>query len=152
EENEDITKRLLGTIYAEYNILANLRYRLNLSADLTMGESQYFSPLYDIDSNVNTERDLDQTRSESRALIIENTLTYMATFKEAHEIEVLAGFAQEERQYEIISAEANGFPSGNLRTINAATGETIVSGGATASALRSFFGRIQYNYDDRYLA
>ncbi|WP_234572981.1 SusC/RagA family TonB-linked outer membrane protein [Rhodohalobacter sp. 614A] len=152
EESEDITQRLLGTAYVKYNILPNMTYRLNLSTDLAIGESEYFSPLYDMDANVNTERDLDQTRSERRSLIVENTLAYNTTIKNVHEINALAGYTQEKRDYENVSSEANGFPSGNLRTINAATGQTIVYGGATASALRSFLGRVQYSYDDRYRA
>lgn len=152
QESQDITQRLVGSAYADYAILPNLSYRLNLAADLSTGEDQTFVPLYDLKSNVNTERDLDQQREESRALIVENTLNYNLNIADVHQVDVLGGFTQEKREFEFISAEANGFPSGHLRTINSATGQRVVSGGATASSLRSFLGRLQYEYDDRYRA
>lgn len=152
EETENITQRLLGTTYAEYEFIPNLSYRLNLSADLSNTDYQFFSPLYDLNANVNTESDLDQSRAENRALIVENTLNYNGSFGGVHRIQALAGFTRESRRYEVIEAEANGFPSDNLRTINAATGQTLVRGGATASSLQSLLGRVQYGYDDRYQA
>lgn len=152
EDNNEITQRLIGSVYAEYDILPNLTYRLNLGGDLASIEDESFTPLYDLKSNVNTSRDLAQTRAERRALILENTLNYDVRFADVHEFDVLAGFTQEQRRYESVSASAQGFQSDILRTINAATGQTTVSGGATESALRSLLGRVQYEYADRYRA
>lgn len=151
-ENENITQRLLGTVYADYNLLPNLSYRLNVSTDMFFGKSQSFSPVYDLQSNVNAEADLEQGRSESRSIIIENTLDYNLVLNDGHELDLLAGYTQESRKFESFSASAQNFPGENLRTIDAALGQTTVSGGATESALQSLLGRMVYEYDDRYRA
>jgi TonB-linked SusC/RagA family outer membrane protein len=149
-ETETVTQRLVGNVYADYSILEDLSYRLDLSTDLSSSMYQLFSPLYELESNANTERDLDQEKTESWSYIVENTLNYSTTVGDVHDVDVLAGYTQEKRESEYVIAEANGFPSEDLRTINASTGQTVVSGGGSGSALRSFLGRIQYGFDERY--
>lgn len=152
EEDEYVLQRLLGTAYVEYDILSNLSYRLNLSADISNGFDQIFTPRYNMETNVNTLADLSQTRIENRSIILENTLSYNLVVDDLHEFDLLAGYTQERRDIESLSATAQGFPSDDLRTIDAATGQKTVEGTATASALQSFLGRVEYTYDDRYRA
>lgn len=149
-ETENVTQRLLGTVYANYKILSNLTYQLNLSGDISLGNLETYSPVYNLVSNVNAAADLSQTRNESRAIIIENLLNYTTVISERHELNLLAGYTQERERFESISATAEDFPAEHLRAINAALGRTTVTGGNTESALISWLGRAVYEYDDRY--
>lgn len=149
-DDKDMTQRLIGTAYARYKILPNLTYQLNLSTDYATGLNEGFSPIYDLVSNVNADADLGQTRFVNRAIIIENTVNYNTILKEVHEIELLGGYTQEQERFESLTGTARNFPAGHLRTIDAALGQTTVSGGATESALQSFLGRAVYEYDSKY--
>ncbi len=70
----------------------------------------------------------------------------------AHHVNILAGISQEQYRENWDSGYRKDFPNDALYELNAAstTGQTV-SGSGTEWALRSFFGRINYSYLDRYL-
>lgn len=68
-----------------------------------------------------------------------------------HFISVLAGFNQEERSSISNSAVRNGLISYNLPTVNLSTGSMTESETIREWAVQGFFGRLNYNFKDRYL-
>jgi len=83
-----------------------------------------------------------------------NTLNYNFDLGESHHFEVLAG--QEMMKYgrEWIEAERKNYASLDPDYMYLDVGETdqTNSGSATAYALLSYFGKVNYNYQNRYLA
>ena len=80
-----------------------------------------------------------------------NSLTYDKTFSR-HTLNVLAGFHGEKYTWEQFLASRKGFPSNEVTDLKG--GETAgqtTDGYTRALNMNSFFGRIKYNYDDRYL-
>jgi len=69
----------------------------------------------------------------------------------AHSITLLAGFNQEERLTTNSTARRNGIISYNLPTINLSTGTMNVTEKIREWAVQGFFGRMNYDYDGRYL-
>ncbi|MEN8230801.1 MAG: SusC/RagA family TonB-linked outer membrane protein, partial [Bacteroidota bacterium] len=80
-----------------------------------------------------------------------STLSYNKTFGENHNLGVLAGFNQETSTYNWLSASKNGLPSNALQEINAGSVDPTASGYSVDFGLQSYFGRITYNYDSKYL-
>jgi len=64
---------------------------------------------------------------------------------------IMAGSSQEQYKYEWFSAYRENLTSSNLSVLNAATGSTSVSGNSTEWTMRSFFGRINLGWEDKYL-
>lgn len=84
---------------------------------------------------------------------------YTKTFAKAHHLKVLFGFQAEQNNYKDLSAEKLGIIYPSKPTINTSTGMDSnnqkvapgVSGGHTRWATAGFFGRVNYDYLEKYL-
>ncbi len=82
----------------------------------------------------------------------ENYLTYNKLFSDLHDVSVLAGFSQQEWKRETTGLNGMYFASDNVRTLNGAGTISNQSVNTTAEhGLVSFFGRLSYNYEGKYL-
>lgn len=97
-----------------------------------------------------------------RGLIVENNqniytnlytyLDYEATVGTGHNISAMAGYSTEENNYEFLNGYRRDFFSDQLRELNAGGPAVQNSSGTEVEwALRSFFGRLNYNFKERYL-
>ncbi|GHE45200.1 SusC/RagA family TonB-linked outer membrane protein [Sphingobacterium griseoflavum] len=69
-----------------------------------------------------------------------------------HVLNLLGGYSEERYRSDWTSAFRDNFPSNLLHELNAGASSNMQSSGSGEEwALRSFFGRAQYNIDDRYL-
>ena len=80
------------------------------------------------------------------------TITADKTFADAHQVTILAGFQQEDDDYNYISAYREVFLLPEYQEINAGNRLNEMTGGSGSQyALRSLFGRLNYNYKQKYL-
>ncbi|HLR31955.1 MAG TPA: SusC/RagA family TonB-linked outer membrane protein [Fodinibius sp.] len=80
------------------------------------------------------------------------TATLDKEFKGKHQLSVLAGFQQEDQNNNWIRAYREVFPLPDYQEINSGSQENEgTAGSASHWALRSLFGRINYDFDDKYL-
>ncbi|WP_257667803.1 TonB-dependent receptor [Parapedobacter tibetensis] len=88
------------------------------------------------------------------SLLNENTLSYNKTFADKHTISAVAGFTYQDFLSTPFSGSGSGFLSDIFETYNigAASNHTPSSSNYIKSVLLSYLGRVNYNYDDRYLA
>lgn len=69
-----------------------------------------------------------------------------------HRVNILAGFSQEEYRNDWTSASRDDFPNNLLYELNAGSANNMqASGSASEWGLRSYFGRVNYAYNNRYL-
>ncbi len=69
-----------------------------------------------------------------------------------HKFSILAGYNEEESDFESFQAFRNGHLSNSVQVINAGLASSSTNAGsATTWGLRSYFGRANYNFADRYL-
>lgn len=152
-DNTDRTT-FFGNIYAEYDILENLTFRTSLGVDYGAYNRR------DIETRVNNGF---VTRSNNRliidtnnftSLIFTNTLNYQLNLNDKHKIGVLLGTESIKDDFNSVLSQADGFAveSESFFQLNAATGARTNSGSSTGSRLLSQFGKINYAYEDRYLA
>lgn len=81
-----------------------------------------------------------------------STLNYKKSLKDAHNIDVLVGYNQESNYYRELSGSKLDFPTPGISELNAGAALGQSTGGtANEWAIRSFFGRLTYNYKDKYL-
>lgn len=77
---------------------------------------------------------------------------YSHTFNDAHNLKVMAGFQAENNKWRQLQATALDLISNEVDNINAATGkQTIDKSRLTHWATAGFFGRLNYDYKERYL-
>ncbi|MDX8337763.1 TonB-dependent receptor [Draconibacterium sp. IB214405] len=129
-----------------------LNYNLNLSYSKTIAKDFTFVPAF-IQSTTNylskSNENLTQGyRSYSDALI-ENTLTYDGTFGR-HHVNVLGGQTFQRELFHTLTGTGVNMPEPYyLQVGNAA--ETSAYSQETEHVLASYIGRINYNFDDKYL-
>jgi len=94
-----------------------------------------------------TERFDRQMYNNIRAIV-----TVDKTINEVHTIGFTGGFQQEDQLDNWISARREVFPLPQYQQINAGNRANELTGGSASHwALRSLFGRLTYNYGDKYL-
>jgi len=149
-DREQWVNRGLINAWGEVDLIEGLTYRLNLAYDNRNFHEEYFVPTYDLGFFFQEQEGrLNDTKNELVNTTIENTLTYSNEF-EAHNVEVVAGYSEERRDLEQTFAAAEGYSRPIFKTIDSGESDRA-TGFKTESALRSLFGRVQYDYDNRYL-
>lgn len=146
--------RIFGNAYAEVDILKNLTAKTSFGMDATVSAGTYFTPV-EIElahgTNVNS---LSENRSYSYAWTWTNSLTYDKTFGE-HHLNVFAGLESIDSYGNFVNAYRQGFFSNleDLRYIDAGNPSTSTNSGYASSSwsLFSYFGRIDYAFQDKYL-
>lgn len=94
---------------------------------------------------------LNIRNSEAYRLTLRALLDYRKNFN-GHDIYVLGGFEQEDWRNSYIAGFRSEFPNNELHELSAGDASTQTNDGNGYSvALRSLFGRVQYNFKNKYL-
>jgi outer membrane receptor protein involved in Fe transport len=142
-----------GGLAGDINIFPWLKYHSSLGLDLHRGVSKGFTPKYFIDGDQNApDATVGRTYYNSDYWVFENTLTFDKTF-DSHHLLVMVGTSAEQTKYEQTGASKQGTVNNNddQRIINAASKNPAASGYDYTSSINSYFGRLLYTYNDRYL-
>lgn len=149
--------RILGTIAPSFEILKGLTYKLNIGIDYS-NTSRFLQnkPFTEVvnESNI-SDGTLDELTSANTNSLAENTLTYnWNNYK--HNFAVLAGHSYQTFLDEFRSTSSRGFAANNIEPRyqdHNSTSEfpTIINASAVRNELQSFFGRLNYVYDEKYL-
>jgi TonB-linked SusC/RagA family outer membrane protein len=152
----DTTNRInfFGNVYGEFDINKNLTFRSSLGID--------YGDVYrrDIETKVNNgfitrgNNRLIQGSQKLTSLVFSNTLNYSLELNEKHKIGVLLGVESIKDDSNSFIAQADGFAveTESFFQLDAATGPKINTGSSTGSRLLSQFGKVNYAFEDKYLA
>lgn len=142
----------IGTVFAELEVLKNLKYRININGGIQDNIQKIFEPSFvDFDaSKAPRPAEASNERWTDNDWVIENTLTYTNLFAEKHQVTGLLGYTTQAHSYEHMRGESRGFPNDNITTLNAGTMYSLTSDESKYSMI-SYLGRLNYVYDNRYL-
>ncbi|MDQ8005890.1 MAG: TonB-dependent receptor [Pedobacter sp.] len=144
--------RLLGTAYAEANIISGLTLKALVGADIRSFREQIFNPSIINPNSVNDTKLAtgNSNTSENRNWLAEFTLNYNKKINK-HAFDGLLGYTIQQENIEANAISATNFPNDQIKTVNAAG--TITSAPATSEAwaLLSYLARVNYSYDNKYL-
>lgn len=139
-----------GTLFAEYELLQGLKYKINLGVDLYRKYSYDYIDAYDLGKGVNEYADLKEGSERTNRYMMENTLTYTKAVGD-HNITILAGATSEESAYRTMTAYGQGFAAESLKTLANTLYDQTVTGYEYDKAMYSLLGRVNYDYKGRYL-
>lgn len=147
-----------GKAWAAIDIYDGLKYQLNLAYNFNMNTTKAYTPTggerYDAEGNIikkgSTENALTDYWYNNATWTLENLVTYNKNFG-AHEINLLAGHSVISSGYRSTTAGKAGFPTDNIYELDGGTKNPTAKGNSEGYRLQSFFGRINYIYDNRYL-
>ncbi|MEP7258704.1 MAG: TonB-dependent receptor, partial [Flavitalea sp.] len=145
-----VARKILASAYGEFEPIAGLKYRLAVGVDYNVGDGYFFQEATTKDygggirnSLLTSERPLETTANMT------HTLTYQKDYKK-HSLTALVG--EEETNFSFTKVRLQG---GNLfnTAIRFPTVATTVAATNEGDhwALRSYLGRVFYNFDNRYL-
>ncbi len=151
--NESQHNRFLGSFWGELELLKNLKYRVSVSYDRTDYRNYYFEPAYDLGwFYPSLSAYYSDARGEPFTSLVENTLSYKFTVKK-HSVELLAGTAYQKDSNNTIFGSATNLTEPYLQAfdnVSDPSNKLLFGNNGTRYFYSPIFGRINYNYDDRY--
>ncbi|MBC8005160.1 MAG: SusC/RagA family TonB-linked outer membrane protein, partial [Verrucomicrobia bacterium] len=152
-DDETLTDRILANMSAEYQIIPNLNYRMNVGFDRTVAERRVNQNEELIYVRNKGEADINGITASNR--LIENYLTYLMESGEEHSFNFLLGHAYQFFKVNTTEINVTGFTVDEVkytdRLIYGNSSAATVTSTAIERELQSFFGRINYSYMDKYL-
>ena len=160
--------KTFGNVYGEYAFLKDkeLTFRSNVGIDLTFFHNKTFNENYgdddgggsDIDQGLgrqNRPNNLSESRGEAFTFTFSNTLNYVKTFDEKHDVSVMVGTEYITNYESSIGASRARFPyiTDEFRYLDYGGTDLDIWNNGTASewALFSYFGSASYVLDNKYM-
>ena len=150
------TYRAISSAYLEFHIIPGLNFKTNLGEDFqSIEEHVYFSSKhqsgYPSEDNPMGGR-LTDSRVNRVSLLWDNTLSYDKSFGFGLNLGAMLGHSVQIYESSTAVQTGLGFPSSSFDVNAVAASFTDVSSSKSAYALQSFFGRVNLNYLNRYVA
>ncbi len=158
-DNSDFRSKIrnvLANFYAEIDIIPDkLAFKTSYNHNLETIDRREVRLPYFIGNNFQRENaQLDKRQTTISNQIWDNTLTYSDSFGK-HNLTVLAGSAFRDEAFDLLEARGLDFPTTGEEAFFLDQAQTIVTEAVGDDGRReyglSFFGRIAYNFDNRYL-
>lgn len=141
----NVNDRVRFSSDATLNIARNLSYKSSLSLE-------YLRTMFD--SLASSRRTLrmgnKSVAGENQNMLFQNTVTYAPKFGD-HSVSVLLGQSMEKTEGKLTRVSSVSDQPGLSQTVNWPQGNSIGSSNYAASTLMSYFSRLDYNYQQKYL-
>ncbi|HHV86392.1 MAG TPA: TonB-dependent receptor, partial [Petrimonas sp.] len=158
----DISKRfnMRFNAFMEIQPIKRLIYRSLFGYDFSANAGRRYQPTVNVASDIRLVDNVQQSANSQQGWTWENTVSYSTTFDNAHNMDFLIGTSLEKSgigQSMSANNRTSSFPGlwdyAWLSNTAATTVNTSVSGSPyELSMMQSFFGRVNYNYHEKYLA
>ena len=149
-ENNTKRYKFFGNAYGEYSILPFLKYKLSLTFDRSDFRNNQFNPIHNLGwAYINSTAKMNDNRSAALTSTIENTLTLDKKLGD-HTFNILVGQSALDFKNNYTNAYAEGFSQPYFKVISNGASRSA-TGGESENRLVSYFGRLIYNYLDKYL-
>ncbi len=153
--------RTFNSLYGEWEIIKGLKYRINVGLDFRQEQSNnYLGP----NTTYNTSISLAQANesvlnSETWTYTIDNILTYDKTFSDKHRITFTGLYGVQKDHTQGGGIYGTGLPADYIQSYNLSLASSVAGSIVTQNnpwnfserGLISYMGRINYEYDNRFL-
>ncbi len=145
---------LLGNVYIEINPIKNLKIRSDFGTNFLISDYKQFFATWGIDRFLNSPNSLAQSNTNQFDYNWTNTATYNLTIAEKHVFNFLAGSELVKSNTQAFGASRTQYSdqSPTFQYLDNGLGIQQNGGNQTHWALFSLFGRINYAFNDKYLA
>ena len=150
--NNPKRNQLFGNLYTEIAFTKALSFRNEVSGNFSFRTEDRYNPTYKFGLAERVVNDAFYSYSQDYYTTFRSFLTYAKVFKSKYNVNVLAGHEAQLSQYEDVSAARRSFVSDDITNIGSGDALTATNGGTKReSAQESYFGRVNFIYDDKYL-
>lgn len=143
--------RILGGLNAGVRVLNGLELRTDFNTDVGFYHSTYYLPTYNFGWQQNSNAYLENNHNLNTYWGWSQTLQYTRQLGR-HHINAMATHEAQESTWKNLRASRSGFLTNEVRDLNAGNADNAGNGGGQGEwAMESYLGRINYNFDDRYI-
>jgi len=144
----------LGRGYVTVKLPFHFSSTTNIGIDYLNGNQRRFDRTWGTQNRINGTNRLQLVNTTHYNTTVNSVLNYDNTFSEKHNLTAMAGFEAVKTTAESKTMTDNNFPTQDESVLYIGNGLGIKteSQGEEASTLASFFGRVNYNYDNRFYA
>ncbi|MBC7653362.1 MAG: TonB-dependent receptor [Oligoflexus sp.] len=138
--------------FADFNLVKNLKFKTTFGSFNNSDRNGNFIPTtLNAGRLVGGEGLINQ--SNRLSYLSENFLTYSNTFAKKHNVTLLGGASYQKFRAEDYGARSQSFLTNSVSYWNLGSGAVSLPGNSslTESQLASLYGRLNYNFDDRFL-
>lgn len=141
--------KIFGSLYAKLKIADGLNFRTSLSGNYQDTNRRRWQGVK-ANRNGASAAQLDLWDINRTRVVFDNILTYDTEIN-GHEINAIVGTSAEEVDNSYATTRGTGYESDLIQTITAATTIALGESYTFENNLLSFFGRVNYAYNDKYL-
>jgi len=152
-KNMNYRYQIFGNVYAEIKFTKELTLRNEVSGNFDFSRNEGFNPQTTF-GKYTTPNPTTSSYSAGQGFytVIRNYITYNKNFGTKNNLNVFAGHEANLSKSSNVSASRSDFPSNNVQAISSGDPSTARNGGGYGQgSSESYFGRINYNWLDRYL-
>jgi TonB-linked SusC/RagA family outer membrane protein len=147
-----LAKRFFATSYADWDIIKNLKFRSNIGIDFANEREGFFYDKMTLDG-AGVASSSGANISSNSNITWENTLNYTKRFGQLHDLQAMIGTSLISNTYEYYTASGRNQPSAYTlyHYLESNTQEIRIGSDYLKTNTFSYFGRINYKFNERYL-
>lgn len=150
KNNTLVRDRVMGSVYGQINFIKELNFRTEFSFDGTNSLNRGFVPTYRFGAIKNDINKIFEQNDHSFYYLWKNYFSYNQTIKK-HTIGAMVGMEMSRSDWEGSSLQKKNLSSNDIQ-VPTVDGEYVTNNGwKDYNTTVSVFGRVNYNYDNRYL-
>lgn len=153
KSNTSDLNKALGNIYAELKPIDGLTVRSSIGTDYSQKYYRNYTP-GGFTGNVLLVDNLNTSYGWNRSITVTDTVDYKFALWSKNHFDVLGGYENIDYHTENFFGAGTGFASAadTYTFLNQATQNVTAGGGGDSWTLRSYFGKLNYDFDGKYLA
>ena len=137
-------------VWASIDPLPGLNIRVEYGTNYSYNNRYKFTPVYDYDYFTQSSSG-ERGSSNSRYSSFKTYATYTKQIKQ-HNLSLMLGHEAQDGSYEDLSGSRTGYKFNSVHELPAGDSNTAKNSSSVGEyAIESYFGRLNYNFDDRYL-
>lgn len=152
-QDESVNDRFQANVYAEYEILKDLKFRTTFGATTNNGRRGRFSPTTLQEGRNAGGGDARVDGFKNTLLLNENYLTYNRSFADIHNLSAMVGYSFQSSSSESWGGRSQAFITDAFSFWNIGSGSVFQAPNSelTEWQISSYYGRLNYSLLDRYL-
>jgi len=151
-DNRNEKMGIRGNTYAEITPFKGLTFKTEYSFDYGVTNTYKFTPSYKFGAITNDTRKGERSKSYSKYWAWRNVLTYNNTFADIHNVTFMLGQEMQESYWDYLYGSRTGYLTNGATDLDLGDETTATNSNSSGeSSLSSFFGRLFYSYNDKYL-
>jgi TonB-linked SusC/RagA family outer membrane protein len=151
-ENSTTGYNLRGGIFAEIKIMNGLTFKTNAGLKANIWYDRNWSPKYAWKPTPQANSYLYQSSNKSITWVWDNTLNYEREFNDLHKISALLGTSATEFRNDYMNGSIQNFASDLTQQLDNGLEQVKLNGNASEWAMLSYMGRVNYSYNNKYMA